>query len=959
MKRTLSLIACLCLVVLQACHPEPFLSVSPSSLSFTEAGGSQTVQISANYPWTASVSNGFSVSPSSGEGNGSVTVTAAAATMSDPVSSSLSVKSEGLLESVSLTQDAKSTIILGDAMKVPAEGGPLEISVQYNTDFTVEIESSAQSWIKFIQTKALSSGKLVFDIAVNEGGERSGKVTVKDKGGKVAPMSVTIIQKDGKQLVITARERAALEAFYKANDGDHWENRKNWCTDAPLGDWHGVTMSIDGAHVIKLKLSEVDGYIPKEITDLTELEELTVKNRFYRADKPSPIPAEIGQLSKLKRFDFQFYSFSGTLPDELFDLTGLECLSIIYAEDMQEATIPASIGKLVKLNTLCLGRMNLTGELPPEIGNLTGLTELILFGNNLTGGVPDSFGSLLNLETVDLDCNQLSGEIPPSFFRVKNYWRLWPKIIWGNNFTQDNVRNAMIPAPVSPPVKMLSGRTLNLEEEFAKNKYTVLFKFSPDGNGAEILEQLASLYREKKDEGLGIITYLNNNISREPEKTKYDEDFKLVLKECGAEWDSFIRYVYDDYDGGAPFYANKGESLYPYGSVDELVVVGPDGTVCYTTLVDSQSQDRVDLQNALGYIRGVFNAAEEPYSSISYAEDGKVTVLQKASVGQGIDFVVTGDAFSDRMIADGTFRKSAEQAVEDFFSVEPYKSMRDRFNVYLVNAVSTNEGYFHGNSTVFSGYFSGATGLGGDITTALQYASKAVGESRMDDVIVLVLMNTRRSGGTAYMLDAANQNTYAGGASVSFVPYVGVIVLDNGMSRKAGVVIHEAAGHGFGKLADEYAAIEYGKIRAESIAFLKEGQKRGIYMNVDTTDDPEKVLWSDFIGDSRYSDEKIGTYQGGYTYYSGIWRPTQQSVMNAHDMYSTFNAPSRAQIYKRIMKLSEGQSWEFDYETFVKWDKAHPDKKAARRRSMVEIDPEESVHTTPVVVGKTWREIMR
>ena len=81
--------------------------------------------------------------------------------------------------------------------------------------------------------------------------------------------------------------------------------------------------------------------------------------------------------------------------------------------------------------------------------------------------------------------------------------------------------------------------------------------------------------------------------------------------------------------------------------------------------------------------------------------------------------------------------------------------------------------------------------------------------------------------------------------------------------------------------------------------------------------------------------------------------------MNAHDMYSTFNAPSRALIYKRIMKLSEGQSWEFDYETFVKWDKAHPDKKAAKRRSMVEIAPEESVHTTPVMVGKTWREMMR
>ena len=56
-------------LILDACKPEAYLRVSPSNLSFSEDGGTQTVQVSANYPWTVNVSGkGFSVSPSSGEG---------------------------------------------------------------------------------------------------------------------------------------------------------------------------------------------------------------------------------------------------------------------------------------------------------------------------------------------------------------------------------------------------------------------------------------------------------------------------------------------------------------------------------------------------------------------------------------------------------------------------------------------------------------------------------------------------------------------------------------------------------------------------------------------------------------------------------------------------------------------------------------------------------------------------
>ena len=125
MKTRFTLFVCLALVLmLQACHEDPYLTVSPDSLSFPQDGGSQTVRISANYAWTASVSgSGFSVSPASGEGDATLTVTASAASATDVLSGTLTVQSEGLLASVKLSQEAKSAILVGNAATIPGEGG--------------------------------------------------------------------------------------------------------------------------------------------------------------------------------------------------------------------------------------------------------------------------------------------------------------------------------------------------------------------------------------------------------------------------------------------------------------------------------------------------------------------------------------------------------------------------------------------------------------------------------------------------------------------------------------------------------------------------------------------------------------------------------------------------------------------------------------------------------------------
>ena len=764
------------------------------------------------------------------------------------------------------------------------------------------------------------------------------------------------------------KERAALEAFYKVNNGDNWINNTGWCTDAPLREWTGITMTPDGMHVQAIELwnIEVQGYIPDEIADLTELESLSINNQYYSTDA-WPLPEAIGSLEKLKFLQFQCYTLGGTLPESLFNLKNLEVLRIRGAEGMTPAPIPPAIGDLTNLKELDLSNMNLTGDIPSEIGNLTGLTELSMFGNDLTGGIPDSFGNLVNLEKLNLQDNQLSGDIPAAFYRVRNYWTLWPELVADNNFTQDNIRDAKIPVPKSPPITLVSGKTLNLEDEFKKNQYTVILNTGPEHESWDIIPSLVALYNANKDKGLGVIMSYDNNYLETGDINEYDKVFKDMLDSYNVTWNTFIRHMYDSDPSAmegktSPFYTKWGHKMYPLGAIDEIVVIGPDQTVQYTTLVDRDIESRNRLQHFMEYISAVFDTPLVRYESKNYSADGKVTALQRASVGKGVDLVITGDGYSDRLIADGTFAKAANQAVEDYFSIEPFKSMRDRFNIYRVDAVSKNEEFFNGCSTVFAGNFVGATALTGDNGKALEYAAMAVDKSRMDDVVVLVLVNSGLSGGTAYMMQAETDH-YAAGAAVAWIPFKNMNT-DGGISPRAMILIHEAGGHGFGKLNDEYSINYNGGPGKEMIDYIKECHKKNIFVNVDVTSDPREVLWHRYITDDRFAQENIGVYRGGASFFDGVWRPTENSVMRTNSLNKNnfFNAPSRAQIYTRIMKLSEGQDWQFDYEEFVKWDQAHPTKQStspSTRTNHVEVDEAENeICVPPVIINKTWRQMI-
>ncbi|XP_039135560.1 putative leucine-rich repeat receptor-like serine/threonine-protein kinase At2g14440 [Dioscorea cayenensis subsp. rotundata] len=93
--------------------------------------------------------------------------------------------------------------------------------------------------------------------------------------------------------------------------------------------------------------------------------------------------------------------------------------------------VTCSEGGKIRIISLNLSSMGLSGTLSPSIGNLTALTNISFADNNLTGPIPE-LNRLKLLENLHLQDNQFIGEIPPSFSNLKSLRELF---LQNNNLT--------------------------------------------------------------------------------------------------------------------------------------------------------------------------------------------------------------------------------------------------------------------------------------------------------------------------------------------------------------------------------------------------------------------------------------------------------------------------------------------------------------------------------------------
>ena len=305
--------------------------------------------------------------------------------------------------------------------------------------------------------------------------------------------------------------------------------------------------------------------------------------------------------------------------------------------------------------------------------------------------------------------------------------------------------------------------------------------------------------------------------------------------------------------------------------------------------------------------------------------DGDVLTAQRATKGAGVDLVFMGDCFDAKDIAEGKYLDAINEAIGYFFAVEPYKTYRDYFNVYTVFGLSPDSGVGDVN-TIREAKFGSAYALEGivpDESVCFEYACKAptVTQDKIGRTLVTLIENTEDYGGITYM--------WGDGSAIACCP----------MSRDVypydfrGLVQHEAGGHGFGKLGDEYiyhnAFIQTCDcLCCPHVDTFNANKSRGWFENLSLTGNMYDVPWSHFIFDPQYSN-LVDIYEGGYMHMRGVFRSEPNSCMNNNVPY--FSAISREAIVKR-MKEYAGESYSF--EEFKAHDVLDASTAGAETRSM-------------------------
>lgn len=294
-----------------------------------------------------------------------------------------------------------------------------------------------------------------------------------------------------------------------------------------------------------------------------------------------------------------------------------------------------------------------------------------------------------------------------------------------------------------------------------------------------------------------------------------------------------------------------------------------------------------------------------------YSEDEFLT-LQSASKGEGVNLVFLGDGYNAKDISEGKLLNNINEAVEHFFNVEPYKTYRNYFNVYTGIAVSPESGIGGVNTIVYNRFNTTAKDgvtLGGrntddtDYNAIFEYACKAptVSYNNLNQTLVVMVLNSPEYGGVCYM--------YGDGSAIAYCPVIDY----NYPSDFRGIVQHEAGGHGFAKLGDEYiyhnSFIDAcGCSCCGHVIEFMNAKALGWFENLSLTGKMDNVPWSHLIFHEKYQ-QIVDIYEGGFMHNRGVYRSEHNSCMNNNIPY--FSTISRETIVKRIKEIA-GEEYRFE-----------------------------------------------
>lgn len=296
-----------------------------------------------------------------------------------------------------------------------------------------------------------------------------------------------------------------------------------------------------------------------------------------------------------------------------------------------------------------------------------------------------------------------------------------------------------------------------------------------------------------------------------------------------------------------------------------------------------------------------------------YEEDG-VIAMKSASKGQrgGIDILFVGEGYDAEDIANGTYLKDMQQEMEYFFGVEPYKTYKDYFKVSAAVAMSYESGVVDSPDKWRNTKFSITWGAGNN--GRLDVPFDDIGSYVLNDVTNSPVTTTNV--GRSLVICVPNSDAYEGltclygdGFAIAVCP---MSKLDYPNDAR-GLIQHEAGGHGWAKLDDEYV---YHRDYIQTCTCFCCSHVDGVEgmhamgwgRNVSLVGKYGQVEWKHLLAHECYSDI-VDIYEGSHMHARGVFRSEVNSCMNNNVPY--FSTWSRQIIVERIMDAA-GETFTFD-----------------------------------------------
>lgn len=945
--------------VISGCKKEPTLALSVQNSSFGDSGGQTSISILSNTVWTVRVSESWcTVSQLSGKGDAMVNVTVGANNSYSSRSVIITVTAESLVSNVTITQSQKDALIITNKIiNVPSAGATAEVELKSNITYDVILPSNAP-WILHTGTKALNTYTHLITVAPNPGYDaRTTKVIFKDKNSALSDtLTINQLQKDA---IFVNPKIVNLEDLGGTFNIETSSNIQFDIIIPQTVTWLSHVESkglVTGTHTFNVSANS--SYDSRSSTIIfrqkggTIADTVTVNQKpktIIEIDKPNLYVQKVGGVKIIKvtsNADYQIIMEGGsgwvsqTTGQNSFQSAELPVNEHVFTISQNNTGAERSAKIIVKYSNTAdtsiirqyiypgyLVRAE-AGESLDEmipLGERAAIRDLKIEGSITVNDFATFREYLRGVESLDISAGVLlNNTLPTGAFKVtgtpgmslqsiilpSSLTSIGAEAFFGctalNDIILPNTLTALGSAAFKgctslPGITIPASVTAIGAEAFfgCSSLLQVVSKiitpfplsgvFTGIATGATLIVPVGRLsaYTSTTGWGYDFFTTIYEEGSAPVDvlslstssllTTGAGESFNLTLEATGS-WSI--------------------DSKPAWVSVTPLTGVG---TRTITVTFNPYSSTPVTRSGSIVFkLNGKTLTANLGISQYNFPyKDGDYVKVQSSTTGNGIDLVFLGDGYTIEDIGQGKFIANMNSAVSHFFAIEPYKTYRSYFDVYIVYAFSQESGISDATTTIntkFSTRYNNpppSTSMSTNNTLCFEYALKAPLSSTLSETLITVIANSTRYAGTASL--------YSDGKAISIVP------VSNRLYPYdfRGVLQHESGGHGFGKLADEYTT------SASYIPLSEQNSLRwwhsvGHFRNADLTNNLSTILWSHFIGDPAYS--YVGAYEGAYYYSYGVWRPESGSLMINNIAY--INAPSREMIVKRIKQLA-GEPYSF------------------------------------------------